>query len=116
MNILSISQLQTQNSQIDLQQNAGRTEAEKSSFADFLRDARKSTETENPVKRDENPAAESEKIAKSDEAGSNKIEEKKADLEKDFGEKSGIENLNQISQEIQNLTEQKNLLEKEKND
>lgn len=81
MNILSISQLQTQNSQIDFQQNTGRIDTEKSSFADFLRDARKSTENENP-------AAESEKVAKNDTFDSNKIDEKKAEKEPVEKEKS----------------------------
>ena len=93
MNILSISQLQTQNSQIDLQQNAERAETEKSSFADFLRDARKSSETENPVKKDENPAAESEKIARNDENDSSRIDGK--NTEKEPEEKVKSEKLTQ---------------------
>lgn len=87
MNILSISQVQTQTAQADFSQrlsaqSQNTSESESSSFAAYLRDARKASETTDDVKSasaEENVAEQkSENIAKNDETvDSSKVEEKK---------------------------------------
>ena len=98
MNILSISQVQENASQILPIQTQKSSESEKSSFADFLRDARRdiqkadekvqSEDSEKVVRDDEN--AESEKIAKNDEKTEpkNEVKDSKKSDEKAGGEKS----------------------------
>lgn len=98
MNILSISQAQTQNAQSDFNQMLSAqtqktSDGEKSSFADYLRDARRTSEDTETAKTDnyieENSSAETEKLAKNDEnIDSSKISEKKEEKTDDKNGKS----------------------------
>lgn len=98
MNILSISQAQTQNAQSDFNQMLSAqtqktSDGEKSSFADYLRDARRTSENTETAKTDsyieENSSAETEKVAKNDEnIDSSKISEKKEEKTDDKNGKS----------------------------
>ncbi|MCR4822212.1 MAG: flagellar hook-length control protein FliK [Treponema sp.] len=85
MNILSISQVQTQTSQADFTQTApsGTQEIKASSFADFLRDARQTSESEKTAQNEksdvsENDSPKLEKVASKAEE-KNPAEEKKID-------------------------------------
>lgn len=97
MNILSISQAQTQNAQSDFNQMLSAqtqktSDGEKSSFADYLRDARKTSENTETAKNDkyeENSSSEAEKVAKNDESVvSSKNPEKKEEKTDEKNEKS----------------------------
>lgn len=115
MNILSISQLQTQAMQSDLSQidSAKNKESETASFAEFLRDAKKSNETEKPVVAEEAQTEKTdevvtekgtesnektEKIAKKDAPKSEKNDDNKNEAKKvDFTEGNFIAvGINQI--------------------
>ncbi|MBB5226392.1 hypothetical protein DYE50_08990 [Treponema ruminis] len=96
MNILSISQVQTQASQADFAQELSQSQrtssSEKASFADLLRDARKADSASESVKSEkteEKAAVESEKIARNDEnADSSKISDKNEEKVSEKNEKS----------------------------
>ena len=111
MNILSISQVQTQAPLVDfsqeLSQSQKSTSNEKASFADLLREAKNASSDSKPAKTEkseENAPAEAEKIAKNDEnVDSSKGSDKKAENVPDKNEKSEKLTKKKSSDEVENL-------------
>ena len=111
MNILSISQVQTQAPLVDfsqeLSQSQKSTSSEKASFADLLREAKNASSDSKPAKTEkseENAPAEAEKIAKNDEnVDSSKVSDKKAENVPDKNEKSEKLTKKKSSDEVENL-------------
>ena len=111
MNILSISQVQTQAPLVDfsqeLSQSQKSTSSEKASFADLLREAKNASSDSKPAKTEkseENAPAEAEKIAKNDEnVDSSKGSDKKAENVPDKNEKSEKLTKKKSSDEVENL-------------
>jgi len=113
MNILSISQVQTQASQADFAQELSQSQrsssSEKASFADLLRDARKTDSASESVKTekaDEKAVVESENIVRNDEnVDSSKISDKNEEKLSAKNEKS--EKLTQKKTSGEEKTEEK---------
>ena len=111
MNILSISQVQTQAPLVDfsqeLSQSQKSTSNEKASFADLLREAKNASSDSKPAKTEkseENAPAEAEKIAKNDEnVDSSKVSDKKAENVPEKNEKSEKLTKKKSSDEVENL-------------
>ena len=111
MNILSISQVQTQAPLVDfsqeLSQSQKSTSSEKASFADLLREAKNASSDSKPAKTEkseENAPAEAEKIAKNDEnVDSSKVSDKKAENVPEKNEKSEKLTKKKSSDEVENL-------------
>ena len=111
MNILSISQVQTQAPLVDfsqeLSQSQKSTSSEKASFADLLREAKNASSDSKPAKTEkseENAPAEAEKIAKNDEnVDSSKGSDKKAENVPEKNEKSEKLTKKKSSDEVENL-------------
>lgn len=111
MNILSISQVQTQAPLVDfsqeLSQSQKSTSTEKASFADLLREAKNASSDSKPAKTEkseENAPAEAEKIAKNDEnVDSSKVSDKKAENVPEKNEKSEKLTKKKSSDEVENL-------------
>ena len=111
MNILSISQVQTQAPLVDfsqeLSQSQKSTSSEKASFADLLREAKNASSDSKPVKTEkseENVPAEAEKIAKNDEnVDSSKVSDKKAENVPEKNEKSEKLTKKKSSDEVENF-------------
>lgn len=111
MNILSISQVQTQAPLVDFSQELSQSQktasSEKASFADLLREAKNASSDSKPVKTEkseENAPAEAEKIAKNDEnVDSSKVSDKKAENVPEKNEKSEKLTKKKSSDEVENL-------------
>ena len=111
MNILSISQVQTQAPLVDFSQELSQSQKsasnEKASFADLLREAKNASSDSKPAKTEkseENAPAEAEKIAKNDEnVDSSKVSDKKAENVPEKNEKSEKLTKKKSSDEVENL-------------
>lgn len=111
MNILSISQVQTQAPLVDISQELSQSQksasSEKASFADLLREAKNASSDSKPVKTEkseEKAPVEAEKIAKNDEnVDSSKVSDKKAENVPEKNEKSEKLTKKKSSDEVENL-------------
>ncbi len=111
MNILSISQVQTQAPLVDFSQELSQSQksasSEKASFADLLREAKNASSDSKPAKTEkseEKAPAEAEKIAKNDEnVDSSKVSDKKAENVPEKNEKSEKLTKKKSSDEVENL-------------
>ena len=111
MNILSISQVQTQAPLVDFSQELSQSQksasGEKASFADLLREAKNASSDSKPAKTEkseEKAPVEAEKIAKNDEnVDSSKVSDKQAENVPEKNEKSEKLTKKKSSDEVENL-------------